>query len=172
MAPPVAHRPEGSCVNFPLCKKAQCKRKGDDGRQCRQPHCDTCSNRPVCSAPHCAQHVAPDGRNWKANGFCVEHIRAEEFEQYRDWSICQNSIAGCRRLCLKRGGGKCFACQAGNVPCVNAPQGCPKHVFKVQGSKALRACVGHGGVPCSFAPKENVGGGHTSSSQAASQEGT
>ena len=95
MAPPVAHRPEGSCVNFPLCKKAQCKRKGDDGRQCRQPHRDTCSNRPVCSAPHCAQHVAPDGRNWKANGFCVEHIRAEEFEQYRDWSICQNSI------CLK-----------------------------------------------------------------------
>ena len=129
------------------------------------PHMSTivCS----CTRPGCSHHAAPSGRlrkgkpTWCSRGRCVDHMILQHVEAVAtsgeselDWTQCQHRDLGCRHLARQRGGGKCYACQAGSLPCVNAVRGCPSHIHAAK-SKVLRACTRHGGVPCAFSSSIN-----------------
>ena len=49
---------------------------------------------------------------------------------------------------------KCFACHAGNYPCVNAVNGCPHYVLD-DGSHKPRVCTHTRSAPCPFGPSRS-----------------
>ena len=91
----------------------------------------------------------------KTNGLCTLHIADPCYTRINEiWGSCLNKDFGCRFLSQKRGGGKCFACSEGNLPCANATCGCPMHVRNNSNKRKLKACMSHASVPCAFDPSQ------------------
>ena len=138
MPPGPSHTPERVCLNFPLCSQTQARPKVAGKKTLGNGFCADCNRRGTCLHPGCQHPIPADIYKVKdkkkehpirTHGFCAEHIADPCNDQSREiWTRCSSRAVGCRYLALKRGGGRCFACTEGSLPCRNALRGCPKHV--------------------------------------------
>ena len=114
--------------------------------------CGPCNGASRCRHAECTNPEAPSRKPFTSEGLCAEHTRDPAHEVERNWSRCSHHGYGCRHLSLKNGGGKCYACSEGNLPCANASRGCPAHVRHRQGGSASQrpTCTTHDNTTCPF----------------------
>lgn len=144
--------PNKSCFNYPLCKYNA--KRGGSATRVWDIFCEKCLSASTCSHAACENKAAPDGSTksvkWSSHGHCVEHVADPAYSIDREWSRCMNWEIGCRRLSVKRGGGRCHACTQGFLPCANALAGCIHQVYNdKQKGGTLQSCRVNG-VRCIF----------------------
>ena len=162
MPPEPSHAPKHICLNFPLCQRAEARPKVQGKRTAGNGFCTDCIARAICLHPGCQRPIPADQykagdrkreRPIRTHGFCTEHIADPCNDQSRViWARCSSRGVGCRYLALKRGGGHCFACNQGFLPCRNALRGCPRHVRGNYKVAKLSTCTTHETVLCPFDP--------------------
>ena len=129
MPPPIAHRPKGSCPNFPLCKNLQKRPKQNGKKLPRLDFCAQCTESTrSCSHLGCTSPAAPGFKKDKQPLFCSTHYGDPAHAASRSWNLCSNATLGCRRLSTESSRGSCYACRSFEYPCKFALVGCPCHV--------------------------------------------
>ena len=132
MASPIAFAPKNTCLSVPLCAASQFKGNKATGsgnmKRIREAYCSGCLDAPPCTFVGCDQPSAPLITGSGATNYCANHYRDPAVSTSRSWKLCSNSKLGCRQLAQARRSGKCFVCEAGNLPCLHASLGCPQHV--------------------------------------------
>ena len=154
MAPPVTFQPHHSCRNFPICVKRS-KAVLHDEKRMDLGFCSTCSTAPSCCFAGCQNFSAPLVTNGRSIRYCAEHYRDPSVSEPRGWKLCSNSKLGCSQLSIGRRGGKCFACDARNFPCLYASFGCPRHVRSdpKDSPRKRRACSDRAHHRCPYDPE-------------------
>ena len=158
MAPAIAFAPKHFCINFPLCTSSQSQKTVSEPstarKGTRELYCSTCLDAVPCSFAGCDRSSAPLVVRGRSIQHCSEHYRDPSTAAARDWKLCTNSKFGCRHLAESRRGGKCFACAAGNLPCLHAMLGCERHVRGETNAPPRKrlACSDRSHHRCNYAP--------------------
>ena len=150
----VSFLPKHTCASFPLCHNPQTRKKsGLAGSRQRSDYCDLClSTQPACSIKNCTRRAVPSTGRY-ATDLCVLHYSDPLHSDRRNWALRCNSRAGCRHLSQTPRTGKCFACQAGHVPCAHSLAGCPAHTRSTAKPLPQRpSCAPAHARKCSFDP--------------------
>ena len=140
MPPPIAHTPEHTCLNFPLCKNPQKHPRQDGKRLPRLDFCAKCSaSARICSHIDCSSPAAPAFKKDKRPLFCSTHYGDPAHAASRSWKLCSDALLDCRRLSTEASRGFCYACRAHEYPCKFALAGCPLHVRSKESIPSLHS---------------------------------
>ena len=164
MPPAVSHLPHRTCCNYPICTLIEARPKVGGKRTLGNSLCTERNARGECAHPGCINPRPADlyknekkkTNPYRTHGLCTNHMADTCYNTIREiWTRCSKEDAGYRFLSMKRGGGPCFACSGGNLPCRNALRGCPCHVRGSTDSDNLRTCTTQGSSCCSFDPSNS-----------------
>ena len=117
MPPIINHFPNHSCKNYPVCKQIAAREVVDKKRKFLD-HCTGCNKRSCCQHPACNDRAAPGTRLNPVNELCSLHLSDPCHADKRYWAQCKHAASGYLHLSMKTGGGKCYACDNNNLPCV------------------------------------------------------
>ena len=125
MPRPVAHGPTLKCANYLLCTSGRYLHRATGTRSA---YCLSCGSSAMCKYTGCANHALP--KVLAPSDSFIDHALLQSCAQETlPWPHCANAISrGCQKPSKTDGGGFCFACEASNLPCLNASRGCRRHV--------------------------------------------
>ncbi len=120
MPRPVAHGPTLKCANYLLCTSGRYLHRATGTRSA---YCLSCGSSAMCKYTGCANHALP--KVLAPSDSCIDHAFLQSCAQETlPWPRCANAISrGCQKPSKTDGGGFCFACEASNLPCLNASRG-------------------------------------------------
>jgi hypothetical protein len=156
MPRPVAHGPTMKCANYPLCTSGRYLQR-DTGK--RSAYCLSCGSNTMCKYPGCANHALPSVL--APSNSCIDHLFLQSCAQETlPRPRCANATSrGCQKPSNTDGGGFCFACKAGHLPCLNASRGCRRHVHN-NPNENLDCSATHAAAsrPCAFQSRQCLRG--------------